>query len=372
MSIINQVLQDLDVREASEKERAGLPQRLRVLPPTPVKKTPVLAILALGIGAGALIATLVVFFVLNPPPNLPPVAASPAAAPVVVAALQPAPATPPPPPVPAVESPPPPLPAIELPPVPLVREEPPPSPPPPPQQKSEAKPATPVKAAPPTPTPTSTQGPTPRPTPPPTQPAQESGQIEKRPPGGGTALSLAEEEYRKGIQAVRSGDAVIAQALFQRALDFDPGHAKARQALLSVLVGGRQWEEAKRIAEAGLALDPRQSGWATILARLHFEKGNSATAIDTLQRHAAHAAGDAEYQGLFAYLLQKEQRAAEAIERFKVALALRPGEGRWWFGLGVALQSEGRGSEARDAFTKARDAGNLPADMQAVVDQKIR
>lgn len=196
-------------------------------------------------------------------------------------------------------------------------------------------------------------------------------QIDKRQKGG-QAHEMAESEYRKGMQAVRRNDNAGAVPLFKHALELDPGHAKARQALLSVLVASRQWAEAQQVAKSGLALDPAQTGWATILARLQFEQGDAAAAILTLENYAVHAGGDADYQGLFAYLLQKQQRPAEAAQRFRVALALRPGEGRWWFGLGLALEAAGQGGEAKDAYAKAREVGNLPADMLGVVEQKLR
>jgi MSHA biogenesis protein MshN len=174
------------------------------------------------------------------------------------------------------------------------------------------------------------------------------------------------------MQAARRGDHVAALPALQRALEIEPTHAKARQALLSVLVGSRQWNEARQVAQTGLAVDPTQSGLATILARLQFEQGDSPAALDTLSRHAIHAGDNADYQGLFAYLLQKQQRPAEAVQRFQAALALRPGEGRWWFGLGLSLESAGRTAEAKEAYARAKEVGNLAADMAAVVDQKLR
>jgi MSHA biogenesis protein MshN len=197
-------------------------------------------------------------------------------------------------------------------------------------------------------------------------------QIDKHAKGGGQARDMAEAEYRKGMQAVKRGENSAAVSPLQHALELDPTLAKARQALLSVLVSGKQWGAAQQVAQSGLALDPTQAGWATILARLQFEQGDAPGAVDTLARHAAHAGNDADYQGLHAYLLQKMQRSAEAAQRFRAALALRPNEGRWWFGLGLALESSGRGGEAKEAYAKAKEVGHLPPDMLSVIEQKLK
>lgn len=413
MSVINQMLRDLDARHASEQERAGLPPRLRTLPPTTVRRSAEWRLLVLGMVVGAAITALLANWYFAPPAlpvsvatpastPVPPPAPTPAAVsqPPAPAAMPPNPETAPPAAAPTAAAA---IPDLSLPPVsvptdsaemklsslPALAESDalsqfapakPAAQPAPPKKSAAAKnapvqaAAQPAKAAadsvkrapesreakpaPLSATSTSAAG-------------TEDAQIDKRMKGG-QAREMADGEYRKAMQAVKRGDNTAAYPLFQRALELDPGLAKARQGLLSVLVGGRQWAEARQVAQNGLALDPTQTGWATILARLQFEQGDAAAAIETLARHAAHASGDADYQGLHAYLLQKQQRPAEAVQRFQAALALRPNEGRWWFGLGLALEAAGHGGEAKEAYAKAKEVGNLPGDMMSVVEHKLR
>jgi len=370
MSVINQMLRDLDERQASEQERAGLPPRLRPLPPAAARRAQSWRMLLLGIGIGALVAGGAVALVMAPD-STPPAAAvpptpAPSAPPEQVSgdlgemklstllalaqsmAEQPAADQPEPPGSAPAEG------------APLAK----------PPEKSAPMPA----AAPlPKPVPKSAAK-SDRPKPETAVPATEStadASIDKR-PRSGQARQMAEAEYRKAMQAVRRGDSAGALPLLRHALELDPALAPARQALLSVLVGARQWQDAQQAARDGLALDPAQTGWAVILARLQFEQGDAAGAVKTLENHAVHAGGDADYQGLFAYLLQKQERPAEAAQRFQAALALRPGEGRWWFGLATALEGAGKGEEARDAYARAREAGNLPAEMAAVAAQKLK
>jgi MSHA biogenesis protein MshN len=351
MSIINQMLRDLDARHASANERAGLPSGLRTLPPEQATRSKAWLLLAAGLIVGALVAWI---FVSQPTPSpAMPQPVSPVAQPQGVAPTPaPVPETPEPASVPA------PVPAPKSAPVPA------------PAVAPASKPPAPVAAA---PVAASFEKPMKAvaPTPVVMMPLGE-GQIDKQPKGGGLPREQAETEYRKGMQAAGIGDSAGAIPALRRALDIDPKHVKARQALLSVLASNRQWDEVKQVAQNGLALDPARTGWASILARLQHEQGDTEGAVKTLESHAAHAAGDADFQGLFAFLLQKRQRYADAAQHYQAALALRPGEGRWWFGLGLALEAAGRGDEAKAAFGKARDAGNLPTDMFGIVEQKLR
>ena len=376
MSVINKMLRDLDARQASEQERAGLSGRLRTLPAQRLANAGAWPVLAAGILAGGLIAGGAAWWLMP---------AVPVAAPAVVAVPPPAPPAVPIMPVTtetqaAAEN------ALR-PPIDLA------------DMKlslllslsQQAEPATPKPVSPKVESPKVAEAvekktPPPVATPPAAQPPKPAAtakspqndsvpaadaQIDKRTKGA-MASEMADAEYRKGMQAVKRGDNAAAIPVFQRALELDPQLARARQALLSVLVGARQWADAQRIAQAGLALDPAQSNWAMILARLQFEQGDTPAAIDTLTRHMAHAQDNADYHGLFAYFLQKQQRPAEAAEHFRKALNLRPTEGRWWFGLGLALESAHRAGEAREAYQRARDTGNLSADMTAVIEQKLR
>jgi|WetSurMetagenome_2_1015567.scaffolds.fasta_scaffold94860_1 MSHA biogenesis protein MshN len=372
MSIINQMLRDLDAREASEKERAGLPMQLRPLPPARQNRNQQVRILGMGVAIGLLIAGAISLMRGGEAPPSPPVAAVPA-----VAANVPAPA-----PVPedtkplvSAENNVLPLPAQKA--KPVSEAEQPPAARTATQHRSESdiKPISPAPAA------SQRAEPAKRISPVPAAQIAKTEEVgtgearidkQARSNPGGRSREMAEGEYRKGMQAVKLGDYGAAQPLFQRTLELDPGYARARQALLSVLVRSKQWNEARKAAEEGLALDPSQSGWVVILARLQFEQGDIPAAIATLERYAAHAKGDADYQGLFAYLLQKQERPAEAVEHFRAALAQRPYEGRWWFGLGLALESTGKPVEAKEAYAKAREAGKLPPDMVVVIEQKLK
>lgn len=200
--------------------------------------------------------------------------------------------------------------------------------------------------------------------------AAPEGSIEKR-PRGGQANEAAENEYARAVAAIRRGADAEAAAALQATLRLDPAHGTARQALMSVMVSRKQFAEAQVLAAEGLKIDPSQTGWAMVLARLQMENGKLAEATETLASHARYAERNADYQAFGAVLLQKQQRYREAAERYRAALALRPTESRWWYGLGLALESDQKPQEARTAFLRARDAGNLPAELAAAVERRL-
>jgi MSHA biogenesis protein MshN len=187
-----------------------------------------------------------------------------------------------------------------------------------------------------------------------------------------TPSDLAENEYRKAVTLLNLGRLADAEAGFQAALSLYPEHHNARQGLLGLLVHGRRLEEAERVLEEGVRLSPGQTGFNMTLARLQAERGDNAQATATLQRGLEHAQGNAEYAAFLAALLQRQGRNEEAIEQFQAALRLRPGSGVWWLGLGISLQATNRPTAAQEAYRQARAAGNLQPDLAALAEQRLR
>lgn len=187
-----------------------------------------------------------------------------------------------------------------------------------------------------------------------------------------TAQQRNENEYGKAVAMVQAGQTAEAIGLLGNVLQLDPGNAQARHTLIGLLVESRNFTEAERRLQEGLKLDPAQIGLAVILARLQVERGAAPAALQTLQRSLPHAAGHADYLAFLAALLQREGRHKEAIDYYLQALRGEPGSGVWLMGLGISLKADNRGDEARDALGRALASNTLSPDLRAYVEQQLR
>lgn len=315
MSLINQMLRDLDQRQATTLERSGLAAQVRALPQE--KHFPwasvIPVVLGLGVGAAGL------WFALAAPSPISNAVSAPATQPLSV-----------------------PVAALALPP--LVVPMPSDSPAEPPVAEAYKAPAAeslqmdfklsraPVRVEPASPA----TSPAPAAPPAPVAAPGPAAQIDKRPVT--PPVDTAEGDYRKALAVYRQGRPNEALEGFQAALRLDARHVSARQALLSLLMEQRRWPEARTVAAEGLAAVPAQPGWAMILARLQVEQGQVAEAEQTMATYAAHGERSPEYQAFHGLLLEKLQRP----------------------------------EEARAAFMKAREIGSLPPELAAAVEQRLR
>jgi len=188
----------------------------------------------------------------------------------------------------------------------------------------------------------------------------------------GSPRDRAESEYRKAIAAVNQGRVDEALTGLRNALQQDHFHQASRQLLVKLLLEAKRTDEAVQVLQDGVQTQPAQIAWAMSLARLQVDRGDLAGAWQTLNYSQPAALGNADYQGFSGHVLQRLGRHKEAIERYLAAARLSPNDGRWWLGLGLSLEAEGQISEAKEAFQKARSTGTLNAELSTLIDQKLR
>jgi MSHA biogenesis protein MshN len=187
-----------------------------------------------------------------------------------------------------------------------------------------------------------------------------------------TPRQRAETEYARGTAALHQGQFAEARSAFEAALQKDATHHAARQALVGVLLDGRRHADATRVLQEGLQLSPAQHGFAMTLARLQVEAGELDAGAQTLARSLEYPGASPDHIAFYAGLLQRQQKHAEAVLQFQQALNRRGGVGVWLLGLGVSLEALGRGADAQEAYRRAKESGNLTADLRAFAEQRLR
>lgn len=187
-----------------------------------------------------------------------------------------------------------------------------------------------------------------------------------------TPTNTADSEYRRAAALINQARSQEARAALARALELDPAHEAARQTLAVLLIEAQANAEAERLLAEGLRINPAQTNFAIVLARLHLDRGDDNGALQVLRTHAEAAQSNAEYRAFTAALLQRLDRHAEAIEEYRAVLKLAPNAGIWWVGLGRSHEAAYQTVEAADAYARARDTGMLSPAVAQFVEQKLQ
>jgi len=182
----------------------------------------------------------------------------------------------------------------------------------------------------------------------------------------------AEGEFRRAAALIEQGRMGQAAAALRSVLAMDPRHEAARQALAVVLLEASAVDDAESVLAEGLRLNPRQTNFALVLARLKLDRGEDAAALTLLREHGGAAADDPQYRALVAALLQRLGRHGEAIDEYQAVLKLAPSVGVWWIGLGLSQEGADRSKDAAEAFRRAKASGNLSPDLMDFVERKLQ
>lgn len=182
----------------------------------------------------------------------------------------------------------------------------------------------------------------------------------------------AEAEFRKAVLLMQQGRIDDALAGYQAALNADPGHDQARQALVQLLLENKRGADAERVLQDAIKNKPEKLRFVMMEARLQVERGAVADAVATLERSASFAGQQPDYQAFLAALLQRQERHKEAVEHYRIALQQMPNNGLWWMGEGISLQALQNNAEAKSAYQRALATQMLRPDLQAFVQQKLK
>ena len=187
-----------------------------------------------------------------------------------------------------------------------------------------------------------------------------------------TPSERAEIAFRRGVTQIQEGRANAAELEFRDALKEDPSHTGALQALLGLLLASKRNNEAEQLVREALEINPRQPRHAMVLARLEVERGEVSGAINTLVGALPYVQSDSDFYAFLAALLQREGRHREAAEYYRSALRGVPRNGVWTMGLGISLRASNQPAEARDAFQRAIDSQQLSPELQEFVERQLR
>lgn len=184
-----------------------------------------------------------------------------------------------------------------------------------------------------------------------------------------TAEQRAENLYRDAVEHIRQGRISQAQDVLKHALSDYPLHHPSRQLLARSLVEAGQVDEAQSLLREGLTLAPNRLDFYIGLAHASLSKNDVDSAIKVLESGLPVASGNPEFHAFLATVLQRSGRHDEAIQHYVIALRKTPDAANWLLGLAISLQEKKDKASAADAYQRAIDLGLPPSLLQFAQDR---
>lgn len=187
-----------------------------------------------------------------------------------------------------------------------------------------------------------------------------------------TPQEAADEALKAGRRALASRHLPEAEVQLRQALSLAPEHRLAREELVHcLLIQGRN-DEAALLLQEGLRLAPAHLPFLKGSARLLAAGGKWSDAGEMLRRAEAPPLGaDPEFHALAAAVYQGLGDFSAAAHLYRQLLALWPENGTWWIGLGIALEGEGRGTDAGEAYRRGLTAVGTNPDLARYAMERL-
>jgi len=182
---------------------------------------------------------------------------------------------------------------------------------------------------------------------------------------------IAEAAYRAGIENIQKGKISEGMRELQNALASHQGHIKAREILAGLLIRSGQSNEAGDLLNKGIELHPGNSQYVKLYSRILLEQGKREMAIQVLEANKPALINDLEYFAILAAVYQQLKQHHEAARIYTQLVNIQPGRGVFWMGLGISLEADGKHDKALEAYQRAKVSGNMDSNVMQFINDKI-
>jgi MSHA biogenesis protein MshN len=181
--------------------------------------------------------------------------------------------------------------------------------------------------------------------------------------------ALAANKISEAEQAMERNNLAKAEALFEEVLLVMPEHETARKQLAALWYGKKAYRDAINLLSQGIALAPPAQEMRLMSARIYYQQGQARQAYNILQ--PIKASNSAEIQTLLANTSAELNEHNSAITAYRKLITLEPDVGRWWLGVAVSLDSQGNFLPARDAYKQAIARNNLSSSAMKFARERL-
>ncbi len=167
---------------------------------------------------------------------------------------------------------------------------------------------------------------------------------------------------------VDDGSAVIK---LEQALQLDPGHLKARLLLAKLLYDQGQVNRLAEFLDQCLLLFPDNLQFINTRTQLFLQQKDPNAAFKVLQGIDTNNSADETYLSLLAATYQQLQFFTNAVKVYQRLVDINSGKAEYWLGLALAYEQLGNLALAREAYQQALTKNNLSESLQTYIKQRL-
>jgi MSHA biogenesis protein MshN len=183
--------------------------------------------------------------------------------------------------------------------------------------------------------------------------------------------SKRESSFDKGQRYLRQGRLAEAESALRDALNQARNNHRARELLAGLLIRGGRSEEALQLLRDGALLAPQRPGFALLQARILMQGGEQSEAVQLLEQVVRGGSGNKQVITMLAVLYQQQKQHQRALELYRMLIEREPGLASNWVGAAISLEALGNPDEALSAYRRAVGLPELAQALRAYAADRI-
>jgi MSHA biogenesis protein MshN len=150
-----------------------------------------------------------------------------------------------------------------------------------------------------------------------------------------------------------------------------PAAHQSRETLIKLLLSRGQTARAGALADAGLSIAPNHSGFKKAKARVLIVNKNYESAAALLSVRAPKPSSDLEYHELLASAQLGAGDFVGAMQSYRQLIQFDGSQARWWYGYAVANDRMGNVSAAKQSYEQALKGASLSVSLRRSSEERV-
>lgn len=185
-----------------------------------------------------------------------------------------------------------------------------------------------------------------------------------------SADELAAQKLALAEKALVAKQIDKAEKLLEEVVIIKPNDSQTRKKLAALWFGRQAYQDAINLLSQGIALNGKNSSLRQMKARIHLKRGQITAALNTMKPLAQLK--DEQYQIMLANIAQQAQQNNLAIGAYQILITMQPDAGRWYLGLAVLHDKSSQFILASVAYKQALTKNDLSVASVNFIQQRIQ
>ncbi len=186
-----------------------------------------------------------------------------------------------------------------------------------------------------------------------------------------TVRESAENVFAGALVQLNDGLLREAEASLRHTLMLDRAHVEARRLLVMLRLNAGERNEAAALLDEGLDFAPASVPLVVLRGRLLMEEGDLPRAIRLLEQQRAITGEHTELLSLLGSAYQQAQQFSEAVRVYRGIIEQQPENARALAGLAISLDATGAYGEALARYREALTLETLPAQVTEYARKRV-